>query len=189
MTGGRWPTRHRPATDSRPPPPRARRLCHIKNVTFVRFCAAAICATALAGCTHDTTGPSSSQPYSQVDLTPGTGTAAADGLNLTVDYTGWLFDPSKADKKGLVFDTTAGQTPFTFTLGIGQVIQGWDKGLVGMKVGGVRRLVIPPSLGYGAARNNSIPPYATLLFEITLNDVVDPNAPATTSGSRKTSHQ
>jgi len=148
---------------------------------------AVVCAVALAGCTHDTTGPSSTQPFSSVDLTPGTGTVAATGLNLTVDYTGWLYDPAKVDNKGLVFDTSIGKTPFTFTLGIGQVIKGWDRGLVGMKVGGVRRLVVPPSLGYGASRNNSIPPYATLLFDVTLIDVVDPNAP--TSTSTGTSHQ
>jgi len=150
---------------------------------------AVLCVLAAGGCTHDTTGPSSSQPFSVVDLTPGTGTAAAANLSLTVDYTGWLFDPSKADNKGLVFDTSVGKTPFTFTLGVGQVIQGWDTGLVGMKVGGVRRLVIPPSLGYGSVRQSSIPPNATLLFEITLEDVVDPNAPATTSQSGKTSHR
>ena len=144
---------------------------------------------ALGGCSHDTTGPSSTQPFSVVDLTPGTGTAAANNLNLTVDYTGWLYDPSKADKKGVVFDTSIGKTPFTFTLGVGQVIAGWDQGLVGMKVGGVRRLVVPPSLGYGIVRNNEIPPYATLLFDITLEDVVDPNAPAATSTSKRTSHQ
>jgi len=154
-----------------------------------RLCSALLCVAALSGCTHDTTGPSSTQPFSVVDLTPGTGAAAAANLNLTVDYTGWLFDPSKVDKKGLVFDTSIGKTPFTFTLGVGQVIAGWDQGLVGMKVGGVRRLVVPPSLGYGTVRNNSIPPYATLLFEITLMDVVDPNAPATTSRSARTSHQ
>jgi len=150
---------------------------------------AALCLVALGGCSHDTTGPSSTQPFSVVDLTPGTGTAAASNLNLTVDYTGWLFDPSKVDSKGLVFDSSIGRAPFTFTLGVGQVIQGWDRGLQGMKVGGVRRIVVPPSLGYGVVRNNEIPPYATLLFEITLIDVVDPNAPAATSTSGRTSHQ
>ena len=158
-------------------------------MNLVRLSVALLCAVALTGCAHNTTGPSSTQPFSAVDLTPGTGTAAANGLNLTVDYTGWLFDPSRTDNKGLVFDTSSGQAPLTFTLGIGQVIKGWDQGLVGMKVGGVRRLVIPPSLGYGAARYNNIPPYATLLFDITLEDVVNPNASATTSGSTKTSHR
>ena len=161
----------------------------VDHVNLVRLPAALLCAVALTGCSHDMTGPSSSQPFSSVDLTPGTGTAAANGLNLTVDYTGWLFDPSKADNKGLVFDTSIGKTPLTFTLGSGQVIKGWDQGLVGMKVGGVRRLVVPPSLGYGQARYNTIPPYATLLFDITLEDVVDPNATASTSASTKTSHR
>jgi len=164
-------------------------LCHIRPVTPRLFVSAVLCVVGVASCTHDTTGPSSTQPYSIVDLTPGTGTVAANNLNLTVDYTGWLFDPSKADKKGLVFDTSVGKTPFTFTLGVGQVIKGWDQGLVGMKVGGVRRLVIPPSLAYGTVRQTSIPPYSTLLFEITLEDVIDPNAPATTSQSGRTSHQ
>lgn len=165
-------------------------MIHSRNPRFPqRLFLAAVCAVALAACTHDTTGPSSTQPFSVVDLTPGTGTAAANNLNLTVDYTGWLFDPSKVDKKGLVFDTSIGKTPFTFTLGVGQVIAGWDQGLLGMKVGGVRRLVVPPSLGYGIVRNNEIPPYATLLFEITLIDVVDPNAAAATSTSGRTSHQ
>ena len=157
-------------------------------MTRFLFCAA-LCVLGVGGCSHDLSGPSSTQPFSVVDLTPGTGTAAANNLNLTVDYTGWLFDPSKADNKGLVFDSSIGKTPFTFTLGVGDVIKGWDAGLVGMKVGGVRRLVIPPSLGYGTVRNNSIPPYATLLFEVTLENVIDPNAPATTSRSGQTSHQ
>jgi FKBP-type peptidyl-prolyl cis-trans isomerase FkpA len=171
-------------------------MCHIRFVNVPRFSyglrrlfPVVLCVVAVSGCTHDTTGPSSSQPFSVVDLTPGTGTAAANNLNLTVDYTGWLFDPTKVDKKGLVFDTSIGKTPFTFTLGVGDVIKGWDTGLVGMKVGGVRRLVIPPSLAYGTVRQNSIPPNSTLLFEITLEDVIDPNAPATTSRSGRTSHQ
>jgi FKBP-type peptidyl-prolyl cis-trans isomerase FkpA len=150
-------------------------------VTLARFFAAVICAAALTACSNTTTGPSSTQPFSSVDLTPGTGTAAASGMNLTVDYTGWTFDPSQSDRKGLMFDTSIGKTPFTFTLGSGQVIKGWDQGLVGMKVGGVRQLVIPPSLAYGATRVHSIPAYATLVFDITLIDAVNPNA--TTSGS------
>jgi FKBP-type peptidyl-prolyl cis-trans isomerase len=145
---------------------------------------------ALTACSNTTTGPSSTQPFSYVDLTPGTGTAAASGMSLTVDYTGWTFDSSQPDRKGLMFDTTIGKTPFTFTLGAGQVIKGWDQGLVGMKVGGVRQLVIPPSLGYGAVRYNSIPAYATLVFDITLIDAVTPGATtAATSGSAGTSRR
>jgi len=154
-------------------------------VTFVRFAAAVLCAAALSACTETTTGPSSTQPFSRIDLTPGTGDAAATGDTLTVDYTGWIYDPSQPDHKGLQFDTSIGKTPFVFTLGTGSVIQGWDQGLVGMKVGGVRQLVIPPSLGYGPTRNNSIPPYATLVFDINLIDDTKPS----TSGSAGTSRR
>jgi FKBP-type peptidyl-prolyl cis-trans isomerase FkpA len=127
-------------------------------------------AAGVTGCTS-ATAPSSTQPFSSVDLTVGTGTAAATGNVLTVNYTGWIYDPSKVDKKGLQFDTSIGKTAFTFTLGSGSVIQGWDQGIVGMKVGGIRRLVVPPSLAYGSTRNNSIPPNATLVFDIELEDV------------------
>ena len=126
---------------------------------------AAFCA---ASCTKSPNAPSSSAPYSQLDLLVGSGDEAAAGNILTVNYTGWLYDPSKPDNKGLQFDTTVGAAPFVFTLGINSVIAGWDKGVVGMKVGGVRRLVIPPSLGYGDVRNHSIPAYSTLVFDIEL---------------------
>src|SRR5947207_13138576 len=112
-------------------------------------------------CSQSVTSPSSTAPYSQVDLLAGTGDAAATSSILTVNYTGWLYDPTKPDNKGLQFDTSIGVTPFVFTLGTGSVIQGWDRGLIGMKVGGIRRLVVPPSLAYGPARNYSIPSYAT----------------------------
>ena len=90
---------------------------------------------------------------------------------MTVNYTGWLYDASKLDSKGLQFDSSIGGQPFAFTLGAGQVIQGWDQGVPGMKVGGIRRLVIPPSLAYGAVRYGPIPPDATLVFDISLVDV------------------
>ncbi len=93
------------------------------------------------------------------------------GNALTVHYSGWLYDDSKPDKKGLQFDTSVGRAPFTFTLGTGQVIEGWDRGLPSLRVGGVRRLIIPPSLGYGAVRNGPIPPNASLVFDIELTGV------------------
>jgi FKBP-type peptidyl-prolyl cis-trans isomerase FkpA len=125
-----------------------------------------------AGCgSTSATGPSSTAPFSQVDLRVGTGTEAAAGKTLTVNYTGWLYDPTKTDLKGLQFDSSLGTTPFIFPLGVQQVIQGWDQGLVGMKVGGIRKLVVPSSLAYGGVRNHSIPPYTTLVFEIELLDV------------------
>jgi FKBP-type peptidyl-prolyl cis-trans isomerase len=99
----------------------------------------------------------------------GTGDEAVAGKSVTVNYTGTLQD-------GTVFDSTAkeGGQPFSFTLGGGQVIKGWDQGVVGMKVGGKRKLVIPPDLGYGSqGAGSSIPPNATLTFEITLLKVAD----------------
>lgn len=132
---------------------------------FVLICLAALCA---ASCSDSPAAPSSSAPYSQVDLLAGTGTEAATGNTLTVNYTGWLYDGSKPDGKGLQFDSSIGADPFQFILGTQSVIAGWDKGLVGMKVGGIRRLVIPPSLGYGDTRNHSIPAYSTLVFDVEL---------------------
>src|SRR5262249_46720317 len=105
-----------------------------------------LAATAPA-CTPNPTGPTNSSAFTQTDLVIGTGAAAASGSSLTVNYTGWLYDPSKPDNKGAQFDTN-GATPFSVTLGAGQVIQGWDTGIVGMQVGGVRRLIIPPSMAY-----------------------------------------
>jgi FKBP-type peptidyl-prolyl cis-trans isomerase FkpA len=134
-------------------------------------CACVVVAVAAAGCGSSPTTPSSSAPFSQTDVAPGTGADAAAGKVLTVHYTGWLYDASKTNGKGLQFETSVGGAPFSFTLGFGQVISGWDQGLPGMKVGGLRRLVIPPSLAYGAVRNGPIPPYASLVFEIELIDV------------------
>ena len=129
----------------------------------------AACVLLVAGCDGTTTGPSSTAPFSRVDLRLGDGTEAVAGKALTVHYTGWLYDPTKPDLKGLQFDTSANtEFPFTFTLGFQQVIQGWDQGLVGMKVGGIRKLVIPSTLAYGGTRNQSIPPFATLVFEVEL---------------------
>jgi FKBP-type peptidyl-prolyl cis-trans isomerase FkpA len=111
----------------------------------------------------------STAPYSQTDLVIGTGAVAGFGLRVAVGYTGWLDDSSKPDGKGQQFDS---QPSFTFQIGLGQVIKGWEQGVVGMRVGGQRRLVIPPELAYGSAGNgSSIPPNATLVFDITLLSV------------------
>jgi len=120
-----------------------------------------------AACGSSPTSPSN-VPFSQFDLRVGTGADAVNGRRLTVNYTGWLYDASKTDQKGAQFDTSVGKTPFAFTLGAGQVIAGWDQGIVGMKAGGVRRLVIPPNLGYGATANGPIPGNSTLVFEVEL---------------------
>ena len=105
---------------------------------------------------------------SSTDVKLGSGAEAASGNTVTMNYTLWLFDVSKTDQKGLQVETSVGGDPFMFTIGSGTVIKGWDQGVPGMRVGGVRRLVVPPSLVYGAERHNSIPPYATLVFDIEL---------------------
>jgi FKBP-type peptidyl-prolyl cis-trans isomerase FkpA len=126
----------------------------------------------IAACGDDSpAAPSDAAPFSQADVRVGTGTEATAGRSVTVHYSGWLYDPDQPTQKGAQFETSVGRTPFTFTLGLGQVIAGWDEGVPGMKVGGLRRLVIPPSLAYGDTRNGPIPPNATLLFEIELLDV------------------
>jgi FKBP-type peptidyl-prolyl cis-trans isomerase FkpA len=125
-----------------------------------------------AGCADAPTSPTDSfAVFSQTDLRVGTGASAVAGSVLTVHYTGWIYDGTKPDQKGLLFETSRGATPFTFTLGAGQVIEGWERGVVGMNAGGLRRLVLPPSLAYGSSRNGIIPPNATLVFEIDLVEV------------------
>ena len=113
-------------------------------------------------------------PYSATDVRVGTGTEATPGRRATVNYTGWIYDPAAAENKGRQFDSSigAGRTPFVLTVGGGQVIRGFDMGVTGMRVGGARRVVIPPDLGYGTAGSQGvIPPNATLVFDIELLDV------------------
>lgn len=103
-----------------------------------------------------------------VDTKVGSGPAAKAGEQVTVNYTGWLYGNGTKGKK---FDSSYdhGQ-PFTFALGAGNVIPGWDQGVAGMKVGGTRTLIIPPELGYGAGGtpDGTIPPNATLIFDVQL---------------------
>ena len=111
--------------------------------------------------------------FTRTDLQGGTGREAQKGKGLSVNYTGWLYDPNRPDLKGRMFDTSKDRGPFNFVLGAGQVIPGWDQGFDGMKIGGRRRLIIPPDLAYGVdgAGNGIIPPNATLVFEMELLDV------------------
>ena len=102
------------------------------------------------------------------DIREGTGATATQGRTVTVSYTGWLYDPTKTESKGTQFDSSAN---FSFQLGVGRVIAGWDQGVVGMKIGGQRRLVIPPNLGYGSQMVGSIPPNSTLVFDVMLLNV------------------
>lgn len=111
------------------------------------------------------------QPFTVTDLRLGTGTEAVAGSRVTVDYALWLFSTTGADNKGTLIDTSVGRSPFAFTLGAGQVIPGFDQGVTGMKVGGVRRLIIPPALGYGATGTTGVPPNSNLVFEVELLSV------------------
>lgn len=109
----------------------------------------------------------------KIDTQVGTGREAEPGFNVTVHYTGWLFDPAAEGHKGKKFDSSLDRNqPFNFFLGGGQVIQGWDEGFAGMKIGGKRTLVIPSEMGYGArGAGGAIPPNAALIFDVELLDV------------------
>lgn len=114
--------------------------------------------------TSSASAPTAAAPeVKKEDLTVGTGTEAAAGKKVTVHYTGWLTDGKKFDS------SLDRKQPFTFALGAGQVIRGWDMGVVGMKIGGKRKLTIPSELGYGPSGAGAvIPPNATLVFEVEL---------------------
>jgi FKBP-type peptidyl-prolyl cis-trans isomerase len=105
-----------------------------------------------------------------VELKSGTGDSIAPGKIAVVQYTGWLYEATAKDNKGKQFDSsrTQGQ-PFRFPLGAGNVIKGWDQGVIGMKIGGSRRLIIPADMAYGdSGAGGVIPPGATLVFDIDL---------------------
>jgi FKBP-type peptidyl-prolyl cis-trans isomerase FkpA len=105
--------------------------------------------------------------FTKTDTVVGTGLEAATGKKATVTYTGWLYSATAADHKGAQFDSSS----FSFTLGAKEVIDGFDQGVVGMRVGGKRTLLIPSSMGYGASGKGSIPPNAGLVFEVALTAV------------------
>ena len=130
----------------------------------------------LAGLIAACSGKPSAVPTSgvnamqSVELKSGTGDVATAGKIAVVQYTGWLYEASAKDNKGKQFDSSrsSGQ-PFRFPVGAGQVIKGWDQGVVGMKVGASRRLIIPADLAYGdSGAGGVIPPGATLVFDIDL---------------------
>ena len=103
------------------------------------------------------------------DLRVGVGAPIHAGQTAVVDYTGWLYDPTAPRDEGKEFDSSLSRAPLRFVLGAGRVIKGWDQGVVGMRTGGRRRLVIPPALAYGArGAGGVIPPNATLVFDVEL---------------------
>ena len=105
--------------------------------------------------------------FTKTDTTLGTGADAVAGKRVTVTYTGWLYSETATDHKGLQFETGN----YTFTIGAKEVIDGFDQGVLGMKVGGKRTVLIPSSMGYGASGYGKIPPNAGLVFDLTLTAV------------------
>lgn len=148
-------------------------MSHARRLVCSLVLVAVFLPIAACGGGSSPSSPTPNVPYSQTDLRVGDGAEAVNGKLLTVNYTGWLYDASLAEQKGRQFDTSVGKSPFSFRLGAGQVIAGWDRGVAGMKVGGLRRLVIPPALGYGAAGIGSIPGNATLVFDVEVLSVAD----------------
>ena len=136
----------------------------------------AVVLISIVGCSESTMSTPSASGEAELvisDIAKGSGTEAVAGKQVSVHYTGWLYDTSAADNKGKKFDSSRDRgQPFEFPLGAGRVIKGWDQGVAGMKVGGRRTLTIPPGLGYGSrGAGGLIPPNATLIFDVELLNV------------------
>jgi FKBP-type peptidyl-prolyl cis-trans isomerase FkpA len=137
----------------------------------MRFVLPLLAVLALSACADPGPPPGGSVAELQkIDEKTGTGAIATAGSDVTVHYTGWLYDEKAKDMRGEKFDSSVGRgEPFTFLLGVGRVIRGWDDGVAGMRVGGKRRLLIPSYLGYGSdGAGGVIPPNASLVFEVEL---------------------
>ena len=137
--------------------------------------AGAPAATETAAAPADAPAPTGTDTMAlqKTDLAPGNGPEIKSGQTALVHYTGWLYDAAAPENKGKKFDSSVDRNePFEFPVGAGMVIKGWDEGVVGMKVGGKRRLVIPPDMGYGArGAGGVIPPGATLVFDVELVEI------------------
>lgn len=137
----------------------------------MRFALPLLALLALSACADPGPPPGGSVAELQrIDEKTGTGAIATSGSDVTVHYTGWLYDEKAKDKRGEKFDSSVDRgEPFTFPLGGGQVIRGWDDGVAGMRVGGRRLLLIPSHYGYGSdGAGGVIPPNASLVFEVEL---------------------
>ena len=144
----------------------ARPMLPIAAVMFVML--------ALVGCRDPGPPPGGRIPELQrIDVRPGTGAVASPGSQVTVHYTGWLYDEKAPQQRGQKFDSSRDRgEPLGFLLGARRVIRGWDEGVAGMRVGGQRMLMIPPEYGYGRkGAGGAIPPNASLVFEVELLDV------------------
>jgi len=148
-------------------------LAHPRRLLlFALLAASAACDFGKTGATTPTAPDQSNVPYSQTDITVGTGAEAVAGSNTTVQYGAWLYSDTGTDHKGTQVDANS----FSFVVGATPpaVIPGFDKGVLGMKVGGQRRVICPPSMAYGSTGYQTIPPNAALVFDIQLNAVTPP---------------
>ncbi len=141
------------------------------NFTIIFLSTVALSQIAFAYKEHGTpAGAAAITELKTIDKKVGSGDAATVGNTVKVHYTGWLYDDTAPDKKGKKFDSSHDRGEyFSFLLGSGRVIKGWDRGVMGMKMGGQRTLIIPPSMAYGVnGAGNVIPPNATLVFDVEL---------------------
>jgi FKBP-type peptidyl-prolyl cis-trans isomerase FkpA len=153
---------------------RNRAFGHTREMRLLSF--VLLCGLFAAACGGDDgsdaipTAPSINVAYSTTDLRIGTGTEATAGRRVTVNYTGWIYSTTAPDNKGQQFGTSVGGQPFPLTAGGNDAIQGFSQAVVGMRVGGLRRVVVPPNLGYGSnpPSGSGIRANETLLFEIEL---------------------
>lgn len=135
---------------------------------FVAILSLSACGGGGSGSSSSSAAVASPSQLSFTDSTVGTGAQATSGKTVNVTYTLWLYSDTSADhKSGSSIDSGT----FSFTLGSGQVIGGFDQGVTGMQVGGTRTILVPASLGYGATGQGSVPPNAGLVFQVTLNSV------------------
>jgi hypothetical protein len=141
----------------------------MRLLSFVLLCGLLVPACGDSGSDSIPTAPSINVGYSTTDLRVGTGAEATAGRRVAVNYTGWIYSTTAADNKGQQFDTSIGRSPYVFAAGSNEAIQGFSQAVVGMRVGGLRRVVIPPNLAYGnSPPAGIIRANETLLFEIEL---------------------
>jgi FKBP-type peptidyl-prolyl cis-trans isomerase FkpA len=148
----------------------------IVDMRSVKLVLSLVLLAASIACGNSPTAPPPplNVPFSTFDITVGTGTEATTGKTVRVYYTGWVYSTTATDNKGAQFQTVTTGTGITFPpLGSGQALKGWEQGVTGMKVGGKRRIIIPPDLGYGLnpPSGSGIPQNATLIFEVELLSV------------------
>ena len=159
-------------TKMRYPAARQRPSALTSFVLALTMALAAAAATAqVPAAADDATSSANAAPTGLVvtDTQVGSGDEALGGSTVQVHYTGWLLDRSAPSMHGRKFDSSIGKAPISFTLGVGRVIKGWDQGLVGMKAGGKRTLIIPSELAYGKRGAGArIPPDAALIFDVEL---------------------